>query len=93
MKYRVELCKIDRLKAGRCITSRLILDIDAGKRENVAGNIAGNVNFISSEYTVGSKYGSDGNYNKNDGFSTRIENETRQNTLFFSTRIQCLSQD
>jgi len=44
--------------------------------------------------SVGSKYGSNGNYDGNDGFSTsQIENKTRKNTLFFSIRIQYLSQD
>jgi len=46
---------------------------------------------------VGSKYGSNENYDendKNDGFSTpQTENKTRKNSLFFFTRMQCLSQD
>jgi len=42
---------------------------------------------------VESKYGSNENHGRNDGFSTQIENKIRKNTLFFSTRIRCLSQD
>jgi len=51
-----------------------------------------NWNIIS--INVGFKYGSNGNYDGNDGFLIpQIENKTRKNTLVFSIRIQCLSQD
>jgi len=49
---------------------------------------SGTRSLIRSYINVGSKYGSNGNYDGIDGFSTlQIENKTRKNTLFFSTRM------
>jgi len=43
---------------------------------------------------VGYKYGSNENYDENDGFSMpQIENKTKKNALFFPIRLPRLSQD
>jgi len=48
--------------------------------------------LIQIANTIESEYGWNGNYDRNDGFSTpQIENKRRKNILFFFTRI--LSQD